>query len=309
MKRLSERKIVLIHRETRLDGLIRRHNTREQTRFYITSRNDDFEEYEQEDRLLKASLEALVGVFKAFGRVQLLEREFLPNFLFGPEDIVVVAGQDGLVANTLKYLNGQPVLAINPAPSLFDGQLLPFQVADAEEVIAAVLRNDIRYKSISMAEAALNDGQRLLAVNDLYIGPRFPVSARYEIAYAGRKELQSSSGVLVSTGLGSTGWLRSVLTGASTISGGSERQEILENGIAWDSDELVFSVREPFPSQVTGSDIVFGKIERKRVLTLTSRMADGGVLFSDGVIGDAIEFNSGMAVEVRLAKEVGRLIV
>jgi len=309
MKRLSERKIVLIHRETRLDGLIRRHNTREQTRFYITSRNDDFEEYEQEDRLLKASLEALVGVFKAFGRVQLLEREFLPNFLFGPEDIVVVAGQDGLVANTLKYLNGQPVLAINPAPSLFDGQLLPFQVADAEEVIAAVLRNDIRYKSISMAEAALNDGQRLLAVNDLYIGPRFPVTAIYEIAYAGRKELQSSSGVLVSTGLGSTGWLRSVLTGASTISGGSECQEILGNGIAWDTDELVFSVREPFPSQMTGTDIVFGMIGRQQALTITSRMADGGVLFSDGVIGDAIEFNSGMAVDIRLAKEVGNLIV
>lgn len=309
MKRLSERKIVLIHRETRLDGLIRRHNTREQTRFYITSRNDDFEEYEQEDRLLKASLEALAGVFKAFGRVQLLEREFLPNFLFGPEDIVVVAGQDGLVANTLKYLNGQPVLAINPAPSLFDGQLLPFQVADAEEVIAAVLRNDTRYKSISMAEAELNDGQKLLAVNDLYVGPRLPVSARYEIAYAGRKELQSSSGVLVSTGLGSTGWLRSVLTGASTISGGSERQEILENGIEWDADELVFSVREPFPSQMTGTDIVFGKIERKECLTLTSRMADGGVLFSDGVIGDAIEFNSGVAVEIRLAQQLGKLIV
>ena len=213
------------------------------------------------------------------------------------------------MANTLKYLNGQPVLAINPAPSLFDGQLLPFQVADAEEVIAAVLRNDTRYKSISMAEAELNDGQKLLAVNDLYVGPRLPVSARYEIAYAGRKELQSSSGVLVSTGLGSTGWLRSVLTGASTISGGSERQEILENGIEWDTDELVFSVREPFPSQMTGTDIVFGKIERKECLTLTSRMADGGVLFSDGVIGDAIEFNSGMAVEIRLAKEVGNLIV
>ena len=186
---------------------------------------------------------------------------------------------------------------------------MPIPVADAEEVIAAVLRNDTRYKSISMAEAELNDGQKLLAVNDLYIGPRLPVSARYEIAYAGRKELQSSSGVLVSTGLGSTGWLRSVLTGASTISGGSECQEILGNGIAWDTDELVFSVREPFPSQMTGTDIVFGKIERKECLTLTSRMADGGVLFSDGVIGDAIEFNSGVAVEIRLAQQLGKLMV
>ncbi|MFC6981056.1 sugar kinase [Microbulbifer taiwanensis] len=241
--------------------------------------------------------------------MQLLEREFLPNFLFGPQDIVVVAGQDGLVANTLKYLNGQPLLAVNPAPSLFDGQLLPFQVADTEEVVAAVLRNDIRCKSISMAEAMLNDGQRILAVNDIYIGPRLPVSARYEIAYAGRREVQSSSGVLVSTGLGSTGWLRSVLTGAASIAGGSLHQKIRDQGLAWDSDELVFSVREPFPSNVTGTDMVFGKIERQQSLTVTSRMAEGGVIFSDGIVADAIEFNSRMAVEIALAGRVGRLVV
>lgn len=308
MKRLSERKIVLIHRETRLDGLIRRHNTREQARFYVTSRNDDFDEYEQEDRLLKASLESLADTLKRMGRVQLLEREFLPNFLFGPEDIIVVAGQDGLVANTLKYLNGQPLVAVNPAPSLFDGQLLPFEVADAEEIVAAVLRNHIRCKSISMAEAKLNDGQRILAVNDLYVGPKLPVSARYEIAYAGKREAQSSSGVLVSTGLGSTGWLRSVLTGASAIAGGKKHKGIQESGIAWDADELMFSVREPFPSAVTGTEMVFGKIESKKTLTITSRMAEGGLVFSDGIVADAIEFNSGMEVNIALSEQVGCLV-
>ncbi|MGM0563189.1 MAG: sugar kinase [Pseudomonadota bacterium] len=309
MKRLSERKIVLVHRETRLDGLVRRHNTREQARFYVESRGDHFEEYEQEDRLLKISLEAIATVLKGMGRVQLLEREFLPNFLFGPEDIIVVAGQDGLVANTLKYLNGQPLLAVNPAPSLFDGQLLPFQVGDVEEVISAVLRNDIQCKSVTMAEAKLNDGQRLLAVNDVYIGPRLPVSARYEIACGGKHEVQSSSGVLVSTGLGSTGWLRSVLTGASAIAGGRLHQEIREQGLAWDSDELVFSVREPFPSNVTSVDMAFGKIGKHEALTLTSRMAEGGVIFSDGIVADAIEFNSGVAVEIALAERVGRLVI
>ncbi|MFT7387173.1 MAG: hypothetical protein ACI8VC_000410 [Candidatus Endobugula sp.] len=33
----------------------------------------------------------------------MVERNLLPNFIFGPEDIVVVIGQDGLVANPLKY--------------------------------------------------------------------------------------------------------------------------------------------------------------------------------------------------------------
>ena len=49
----------------------------------------------------------------------------LPNFLFGPADIVVALGQDGVVANTLKYLNGQPLIGVNPDAKRYDGELLP----------------------------------------------------------------------------------------------------------------------------------------------------------------------------------------
>ena len=70
---------------------------------------------------------------------------------------------------------------------------------------------------MTMAQAELNDGQRLLAVNDLFIGARTHVSARYRLRYQGREEDQSSSGLIVSTGAGSTGWYRSLLTGAAGI--------------------------------------------------------------------------------------------
>ena len=52
--------------------------------------------------------------------------------------------------------------------------------------------------------ARLNDGQRLLAFNDFLIGHRTHVSARYRLTWHGRTETQSSSGILVSTGAGST---------------------------------------------------------------------------------------------------------
>ena len=64
-----------------------------------------------------------------------------------------------------------------------------------------------------MAQAILNDGQALLALNDLFIGQRTHTSARYTIHYDNREEDQSSSGVIVSTGAGSTGWYRSIVTG------------------------------------------------------------------------------------------------
>jgi len=305
MERLSERKIILIHRETRLDGLIRRHNTRDQAGFYIKSRGDNFADYLDEDRELKLALSKIESVLKIYGRVQLLERSFLPNFLFGPDDLVVVAGQDGLVANTLKYLKGQPLIAINPAPHRFDGQLLPFKLADINTILNAVLNNRFSAKAVTMAQAELNDGQMLLAVNDLYIGPKLPISARYELEYNGQREVQSSSGVLVSTGLGSTGWLRSLVTGATAISNSQSHQQY---EMPWDSRDLCYCVREPFPSQTTGTTLVFGKIEPSQHFSLTSRMAEGGIIFSDGIVDDAIEFNSGTIANIAVAKIQGRLV-
>jgi hypothetical protein len=305
MERLSERKIILIHRETRLDGLIRRHNTRDQAGFYIKSRGDNFADYLDENRELKLALSEIESVLKIYGRVQVLERSFLPNFLFGPDDLVVVAGQDGLVANTLKYLKGQPLIAIKPAPQRFDGQLLPFKLADINTILNAVLNNRFSAKAVTMAQAELNDGQTLLAVNDLYIGPKLPISARYELEYNGQREVQSSSGVLISTGLGSTGWLRSLVTGATAISNSQSHKQY---EMPWDSRQLCYCVREPFPSQTTGTSLVFGKIEPSQHFSLTSRMAEGGIIFSDGIVDDAIEFNSGTIASIAVAKIQGKLV-
>ena len=305
MERLSERKIILIHRETRLDGLIRRHNTRDQAGFYIKSRGDNFADYLDEDRELKLAISDIERALKVYGRVQLLERSFLSNFLFGPDDLVVIVGQDGLVVNALKYLNGLPLIAINPAPQRFDGQLLPFQCRDLGAVLNAVLNNRFTTKTITMAQAELNDGQTLLAVNDLYIGPKLPISARYELEHNGKREVQSSSGVLVSTGLGSTGWLRSLMTGAAAI---SQLQINPFYEMPWNSPELCYCVREPFPSQTTGTSLVFGRIEPSQHFSLRSQMAEGGIIFSDGIVDDAIEFNSGAIANIAVARMQGQLV-
>lgn len=305
MERLSERKIILIHRETRLDGLIRRHNTRDQAGFYIKSRGDNFADYLDEDRELKLAISDIERALKVYGRVQLLERSFLSNFLFGPDDLVVIVGQDGLVVNALKYLNGLPLIAINPAPQRFDGQLLPFQRRDLGAVLSAVLNNRFTTKAITMAQAELNDGQTLLAVNDLYVGPKLPISARYELEHNGKREVQSSSGVLVSTGLGSTGWLRSLMTGAAAI---SQVQLHPDYEMPWNSPELCYCVREPFPSQTTGTSLVFGRIEPSQHFSLRSQMAEGGIIFSDGIVDDAIEFNSGAIANIAVARVQGQLV-
>src|SRR5215469_2519946 len=121
---LEDRKIVLVVRETRLDELIARFNTVEQARFYVEHLGADFGDYLEEQRRYRAAVLAAETGLRAFGRVQRLDRRYLANFIFAVDDIVVVLGQDGLVANTLKYLDGQHVLGVNPDRKRWDGVLL-----------------------------------------------------------------------------------------------------------------------------------------------------------------------------------------
>ena len=61
-----------------------------------------------------------------------------------------------------------------------------------------------------MVAASTDDGQQLVALNEVYIGHRTHQSARYRLSSADNlPERQSSSGILVGTGTGSTGWCRS----------------------------------------------------------------------------------------------------
>jgi len=121
-----------------------------------------------------------------------------------------------------------------------------------------------------------------------------------------RHEKQSSSGIIVSTGFGSTGWFQSVLAGAMGITKTNKHK--LSSGFGWDEKRLQFSVREPFPSQTTGTDLVFGVITRKSPLRIESQMPENGIVFSDGIEADYLTFNSGTVVSIRVADIQGRLI-
>src|SRR2546426_4163786 len=127
MGRLTDNKIVLVTRPTRLAELVVRFNTVSQARFYIEHQGADFQDYLREDETYHHALVATQKALAQIGRVQTVDRGFLPNFVFAPEDTIVTLGQDGLVANTLKYLNGQPVVGVNPDPERWDGRLLPFR--------------------------------------------------------------------------------------------------------------------------------------------------------------------------------------
>ena len=311
MERRTDKKIVLIVRRTRLDELIVRFNTIDQARFYVEHLGADFSDYVNEDRAYKDARQQAESILIQHGRLQILDRAFVPNFIFGPQDTVLALGQDGLVANVLKYLDGQLLIGVNPDPQRWEGVLLPFVVSDLDRLMPDVFAKRRPIKSVTMAQAQLNTGEILYGVNDLFIGPRSHTSARYTIQVGNRSESHSSSGLIVSTGLGSTGWMRSILAGAAgiaTVLSGHALKVGEKRQFKWDADYLYFSVREPWPSKTSSADITFGKITTNAPLILISHMPENGVIFSDGVENDFVNFNSGVEAIIGVATRKGLLV-
>jgi NAD kinase len=312
MNPLTEIKIILVVRSTRLSDLKAKFGTKSQAKFYINSLGADFGDYESEDESYQRAISEAQQTLSQLGRVQVVQRSFLPNFVFGPQDIVIALGQDGLVANTLKYLSGQSLIGVNPDPKRWDGQLLPFHVGNLNQVVRDVMRGNRKTHEVTMAEAKLNTGLTLCAVNDLFIGLKSHGSARYRISTGKESEYHSSSGVIVSTGLGSTGWFKSLMTGAAGVakaSGKSAAIKPAEIRFPWEANFLYYTVREPFPSITTGTSLIFGKVTPTKPLVLESLMGENGVIFSDGIEQDFLEFNSGTKATISLSARKGRLVV
>jgi len=304
-------KIVLVTRKTRLEGLVERFNTRAQARFYIEHSGGSFGLYEKEHETYQASLTSLRRALEEIAKLQLIERGYLPNFLFSETDLIVTIGIDGLVVNTAKYLNGQPLVAVNPDPHHIDGVLLPFNIDSAPTAVKLVMAGKAKIRPISMAQASLNDGQSLLAFNDLFIGVKSHVSARYRIRVGKQEEYQSSSGIIVSTGAGSTGWLSSLFNMANGMQAvfGQSSATLKAPTPAWESDQLIFVVREPFISRTSGASIVCGAITSSAPLLLESQNPEGGVIFSDGVESDYLAFNAGSIAEIGISPRKTKLVV
>jgi len=298
---------IIVKNKTRLESLIERFNTKAQAKFYIERLGGNFEDYEAEHEMFHISLTSLQTRLSKVIKYKLLDRSFMPSFIFSEKNVIIVIGQDGLVANTAKYSKGIPIVAVNPDKGRYDGVLLPFDSGDFIGGVEGVITRQYNSKTIRFAEAKLNDGQRLLAFNDLFIGASSHVSSRYRIIFGEKNEEQSSSGLIVSTVAGSTGWLSSVFNMAYGVAGMFEKNLKLKRPKLKD-DELLFAVREPFQSIRTQIGITAGLIKNKHSLTIESLMPTGGVIFSDGVEADFIKFNSGSIATIGLANETANLV-
>ena len=295
-------RIVIVTKPTRLEELVQIHLTEGAAEFILESRGQSITPYRSEDATYRSALATVRQQLPNDIAVTFVARGDLPNFLFRDNDLVIVCGPDGLFANVAKYLGKQLVLTVNPDPSTVAGILMLFPPKAVGSTIAKVRAGTHQSEKLPFVKASINDGEKILwGINDLFIGRNDHVSARYSITLGIQSENQSSSGIIVSTGIGATGWMRSVAAMvAGLVPSGTAHK--LTNLPATIQNELVFVVREPFPSPTTKTNLVTGRIVPGKPLVVNSAMASGGYIFSDGVTEKAIEWNAGSKITVTVGE-------
>ncbi len=300
-KGVSLPRLVVVTRKTPLEELKARHGTVGQAKFFLAQRKQRVDWFEQADDQLQTGIGQVLSSLPGDRRRTRIDRDDVDRFVFEPEDIVLAIGQDGLVANVAKYLQGQALIGVNPDPARYDGVLCrvrPERVAAAVAWVEAQGGTEFREEQRTMARVAREDGQQLYALNEVFIGHASHQSARYVLKVNVKEERQSSSGIICATGTGATGWARSI-----------ERQRH-DSAALHDPVErrLSWFVREPFPSVATGVTLEAGVVSAEDALVVVSEMGERGVIFADGIESDVLEFTSGQIATVTVADRVLRLV-
>ena len=206
-------------------------------------------------------------------------------------------GPDGLVANVSKYAGDQTVVGINSVPQSNAGVLVR---CTPDQGVAALGRidagADLRVDQLTMVRASADDSRTLTALNEVFIGHHSHQSARYELSVGSTVERQSSSGVVVSTGTGATGWGASLKRGRHM----GELPAPTSRSLAW-------FVREAWPSPYTGVEHTEGLLDDGEDLSLVVG-SESLVLFGDGMESDRLTLTWGQSVRISRAPRALSLV-
>ena len=286
-------------RPTEYGDLLARHGTREQARFFLAQRGRALADIEERHAHQEVRARVLGGDPARLARARRSQRADLDRFLFAAEDIVVVLGQDGLVANVAKYLDGQPVHRREPGARALPRRAGAPRARGAGDLCADRGRGPrglrAAHDGARAASTTVRSCSRSTRSSSATAATSRPATGSPSTSAT---EHQSSSGLIVATGTGATGWAMSI---------DRERAQPLDLPLPTDPAAGVVRARgvaEPGDrDELTGGLLADGA-----ALEVASELDDDGVVFGDGIETDRLELDWGQRVTIRAADRRLRLV-
>ena len=234
----------------------------------------------------KSTLEIVKRILKKYKfNCKLANRDKLSKTQFQDKDLIIAVGGDGTFLRAAQFTDNQLIFGVNADVKNKEGFLMKANKKDFEIKLKKIIKNEAKIKKLPRLEAYINNQKiETLALNEFFIGSRKSYhAAKYSIGIYDKKEIQKSSGILVTTPVGSYAWAKSCC----------------ERTLPLNSSNYQFIVREPYMGkELFMPTVIHGEIKPQEKMILTSTRRDNGVLAINESVYD---FNNGDVAEIFLS--------
>ena len=242
--------------------------------------------------------QSLKELKRFFGEKQFVPRDELTREIAAKADMVIALGGDNHFQYVSHFLdNSGLIMGINSDPLRSEGNLIYLTTSDFENVLKKMQQGDFYMERWTRLEVQLNGEVLELATSELFLGEKErKYMSRHILTIRERTEEQKSSGLLVATGAGSTGWYdsacRYLYPDGNWFSGTA--------GIAR------FLVTEPFHGKLSGYSVLEGVLEAGDELIVRSLNDSAGILSIDSL--EEYEFNRGASASIQISDKPLRVV-
>lgn len=235
----------------------------------------------------KSTLEIVKRTLKKYSiKYVVANRDRLTKAQFQNKGLIIAVGGDGTFLRAAQFVNNQLMLGVNADVKNKEGFFMKSDKRDFEIKLNKIMHNNFKIKKLMRLEAYINNKKiETFALNEFFAGPKKSYhAAKYLIEVNGKKERQKSSGVLITTPIGSYAWAKSC------------SNKILD----LNSKNYQFVVREPYEGKVFKNyKLKYGILNKNQKISIISEMLDG-ILIADSV-GREYSFKNGSKAIVKLS--------
>lgn len=218
---------------------------------------------------------------------RLANRDRLRKAYFQNKDLVIAVGGDGTFLRAAHFIDEQPLMGVNSDIKNKEGFFMKADKNNFGKKLKNVIKNKFVIKKLPRLEAYINNKKvDVLALNEFFIGAQKAYhAAKYVIKIGNEKELQKSSGVLVTTPSGSYAWAKSCCSKVLPL----------------DSKKFQFVVREPYEGEVFKNyKLKYGVLDENKKFSIASEMLDG-IIVADSVSRE-YSFKAGSKSIIKLSR-------